>query len=92
MRRLGAGSGEVVQRTVKQLSGGERRRVALALALGFADLVSARTGLRCNLLVLDEVSQAKNIFAGRICHIPFHHLLCRLFAVLLIDAYYLLKT
>ena len=44
-----------MQRSVRQLSGGERRRVALALALGFAELASARTGLRCNLLVLDEV-------------------------------------
>ena len=53
----------MVQRTVRQLSGGERRRVALALALGFAELASARTGLRCNLLVLDEVK-------------PFIHRMC----------------
>ena len=53
-------SGKVVQRSVRQLSGGERRRVALALALGFAELASARTGLRCNLLVLDEVNASTN--------------------------------
>lgn len=40
-----------------QLSGGERRRVALSLALGFADLVRARGRLSCNVLVLDEVLQ-----------------------------------
>ena len=39
----------------RQLSGGERRRIALALLLGFADLVSARGRLQCNLIVLDEV-------------------------------------
>lgn len=53
-------SGKVVQRSVRQLSGGERRRVALALALGFAELASARTGLRCNLLVLDEVKASRS--------------------------------
>ncbi len=40
---------------MEQLSGGERRRVAAALTLGFADLVSQRGNLQCNLLVLDEV-------------------------------------
>lgn len=39
----------------RQLSGGERRRIALALLLGFADLISARGRLQCNLIVLDEV-------------------------------------
>ena len=54
--RPGAGAGAAArERSVRQLSGGERRRVALALALGFADLVAARARLRCNLLVLDEV-------------------------------------
>ncbi|KAL0053768.1 hypothetical protein WJX82_010500 [Trebouxia sp. C0006] len=45
------------ERSIRQLSGGERRRVALALALGFADLISGRGQLRCNLIVLDEVLQ-----------------------------------
>jgi ABC-type Mn2+/Zn2+ transport system ATPase subunit len=44
---------------VRQLSGGERRRVALALALGFGDLVAQRGRLRCNLVVLDEVRHCK---------------------------------
>lgn len=44
------------ERSIRQLSGGERRRVALALALGFADLISGRGQLRCNLIVLDEAS------------------------------------
>lgn len=43
------------ERSVRQLSGGERRRVALGLALGFGELVSQRGRLRCNLIVLDEV-------------------------------------
>lgn len=40
------GSGELRQRSVKQLSGGERRRVALALALGFSELAAQRGRLR----------------------------------------------
>ena len=48
---------ELRQRSVKQLSGGERRRVALALALGFTELASRRGRMRCDLLVLDEVMQ-----------------------------------
>ncbi len=54
--QLPDGSG-AVPRQLTQLSGGERRRVALALALGFAALVRDRGRLRCNLLVLDEVSR-----------------------------------
>ena len=49
--------GQLVPRSLAQLSGGERRRVALALALGFADLVRSRGRLSCNLLVLDEALQ-----------------------------------
>ena len=49
--------GERVQRSLRQLSGGERRRAALALALAHADLASARGGVGCDLLVLDEVLQ-----------------------------------
>lgn len=51
------GSTELRQRSVRQLSGGERRRVALALALGFTELAARRGRLRCDLLVLDEVMQ-----------------------------------
>lgn len=47
----------VVERSIRSLSGGERRRVALALAFGFADLVKMRGNLQCNILVLDEVMQ-----------------------------------
>ncbi|KAJ9530143.1 hypothetical protein QJQ45_023427 [Haematococcus lacustris] len=43
------------QRSLAQLSGGERRRLALALSLGFAALVRRRGRLVCNLLVLDEI-------------------------------------
>ena len=44
-------------RSLRQLSGGERRRAALALALAHADLAAARGGVACDLLVLDEVLQ-----------------------------------
>ena len=51
------GSAQTRPCAVKQLSGGERRRVALALALGFSGLAARRGLLRSNLLVLDEVTQ-----------------------------------
>lgn len=44
-------------RSVRQLSGGERRRVALALALGFSELAGRKGRLHSDLLVLDEVMQ-----------------------------------
>ena len=47
--------GGCVERSVNQLSGGEWRRLALALSLAFADFAKQRTALGCNLLVLDEV-------------------------------------
>ena len=49
--------GNLVERNLSQLSGGERRRLGLALAFGFSKLASARGGLFCDLLVLDEVLQ-----------------------------------
>ena len=50
----GAGAGLVVERSLRQLSGGERRRVALAVALGYGELCAAYHGVSCDLLVLDE--------------------------------------
>ena len=47
---------------MKQLSGGERRRIALALALAFGDLAAARGRLKCNLMVLDEVWHLSALF------------------------------
>ena len=49
--------GARTRRSLRQLSGGERRRAALALALAHADLAAARGGVHCDLLVLDEVLQ-----------------------------------
>ena len=51
------GDGSRVGRSLRQLSGGERRRCALALALAHADLSMSRGGVTCDLLVLDEVLQ-----------------------------------
>jgi hypothetical protein len=50
----GAG-GVLMERSIAQLSGGEKKRVALALGLGFAEVVAARGRLTSNILVLDEV-------------------------------------
>ena len=52
------GEGSVRERSVKQLSGGERRRIALGLALAYSDLSAGRGRLKCNLMVLDEVGAA----------------------------------
>lgn len=49
--------GSLISRTLRQLSGGERRRAALALALAYADLASERCAVACDTLVLDEVLQ-----------------------------------
>jgi DNA repair exonuclease SbcCD ATPase subunit len=46
-----------VERALEQLSGGERRRCALALAIAYAELAAHRGGLRSELLVLDEALQ-----------------------------------
>lgn len=46
-----------VSRSLKSLSGGEQRRVALALSLAFSELGSERSSTRSNMLVLDEPFQ-----------------------------------
>lgn len=38
-----------------QLSGGERQRVILAIKIAYNQFVGRKTGIECNLLVLDEV-------------------------------------
>ena len=53
--------GSRVERSIGQLSGGEWRRVGLALSLAFADFSRQRLGLSCNVLVLDEVMQHMDI-------------------------------
>ena len=55
IHQVRSADGGLVERSVRQLSGGERRRIALALALGFAELTAHRGHLRSNLIVLDEV-------------------------------------
>ena len=62
----------------RQLSGGERRRVALALLLGFADLISARGRLQCNLIVLDEVQ----LFNFAPCEMMCQEVICHQEALL----------
>lgn len=51
--------GHLVRRSLGQLSGGERRRLGLALCLGFAEFAEHHTGLSCDLIVLDEVMQVR---------------------------------
>ena len=55
MLQVRSADGSMLERSVRQLSGGERRRIALALALGFAELTAHRGHLRCNMIILDEV-------------------------------------
>eukprot|EP00741_Cyanophora_paradoxa_P025462 tig00000382_g24580.t1 len=50
--------GSLAERALRQLSGGQWRRQGLALALAFADFCQQRTGIRSNLIVLDEVDFA----------------------------------
>ena len=51
----GTGSGEYRERNLSQLSGGQWRRVSLALDFAFSELIRRRGVLRCNLMVMDEV-------------------------------------
>lgn len=46
------------ERTLRQLSGGQRRRCSLAFALAFADLAHERAGFRSSLIVMDEILQS----------------------------------
>jgi DNA repair exonuclease SbcCD ATPase subunit len=47
--------GQWRERALSQLSGGQWRRVSLALDLAFTELVRRRGVLRCNVMVMDEV-------------------------------------
>ena len=58
MRRA---DGSLAERSISQLSGGEWRRVGLALSLAFADFSQQRLGFSCNVLVLDEVMQHMDV-------------------------------
>ncbi|CAD7699660.1 unnamed protein product [Ostreobium quekettii] len=63
-------SGAIRPRSLRQLSGGEMRRLGLALALGFSELVAQRGRLRCNLIVLDEVlGQLDREGCSRVAHV-----------------------
>jgi DNA repair exonuclease SbcCD ATPase subunit len=53
-----------VRRSVAQLSGGEKKRVALALGLGLAQVAAARGRLTSNVLVLDEVWVCVCVWGG----------------------------
>jgi len=53
--------GSLAERSISQLSGGEWRRLALALSLAFADFARQRLGISCNVLVLDEVMQQMDV-------------------------------
>ncbi len=46
----------MMERSTQSLSGGEKRRVAIALVLGFAELIATRGHLSCNVAVFDEAS------------------------------------
>lgn len=50
-----AAGGEMRERRLEQLSGGQWRRVSLALDLAFVEVVRRRGSLRCNMIVMDEV-------------------------------------
>ena len=47
--------GKYRERGLSQLSGGQWRRVSMALDLAFAEIIRRKGSLRCNLIVMDEV-------------------------------------
>ena len=56
--RKNSGDGELRERALRQLSGGQRRRCSLAFALAFADLAHERAGYQSSLVVFDEILQS----------------------------------
>lgn len=53
------GSPNVIrERSLRQLSGGQRRRCSVAFALAFADLTHERAGFQSSLIVMDEILQS----------------------------------
>ena len=50
-----SGSGTYNERSLSQLSGGQWRRVSMALDFAFVELIRRRGILRCNMMVMDEV-------------------------------------
>lgn len=50
-----ASDGEFKERSLSQLSGGQWRRVSMALDFAFAEVIRRRGTLRSNLIVMDEV-------------------------------------
>lgn len=50
-----ATDGELRERGLAQLSGGQWRRVSLSLDLAFSEVVRRRGTLRCGLIVMDEI-------------------------------------
>lgn len=57
IRKQGSNS-QIRERSLRQLSGGQRRRCSLAFALAFADLANERAGFQSSLIVMDEILQA----------------------------------
>ena len=43
------------ERGLSQLSGGQWRRVSMALDFAFAEIIRRKGALRCNMLVMDEI-------------------------------------
>lgn len=50
-----AADGELRERGLAQLSGGQWRRVSLSLDLAFSEVVRRKGSLRCSLIVMDEI-------------------------------------
>ena len=50
-----ASDGKYRERALSQLSGGQWRRVSMALDFAFAEIIRRKGTLRCNLIVMDEI-------------------------------------
>ena len=50
-----ASDGNYRERALSQLSGGQWRRVSMALDFAFAEIIRRKGTLRCNLIVMDEI-------------------------------------
>jgi energy-coupling factor transporter ATP-binding protein EcfA2 len=79
--------GTYKERALSQLSGGQWRRVSMALDFAFAEVIRRRGALRSNLIVMDEVLTHLDA-SGRLCmtiHLlkKIHHCTMKLCILLL---------
>ena len=68
-----AADGELRERGLAQLSGGQWRRVSLSLDLAFSEVVRRKGTLRCGLIVMDEILTHLDASGREAVGYVYHH-------------------